>query len=120
MTASKRTLENPLLYKRFVMFISNLNPDLEIDPMDIDESLEFDEALNDLKEKYPQLVTHRQKEPIEIEQAHSFLCYDYQICHRGVQNLIIEDLEPFSEEELAMSVSFCQQGQPMHGLLIER
>lgn len=43
-----RTLENPLLYKRFVATNEKLNPDIDIDPAVIDRTLEYDEAFNEL------------------------------------------------------------------------
>lgn len=52
---AKTTLENPLLYRNFLKVLERNNPDIEIDPDDIDRTLEYDEALNELKEIYPAL-----------------------------------------------------------------
>lgn len=49
------TLENPLLYRNFLKALERSNPDIEVDPDEIDRTLEYDEAFNELKEIYPGL-----------------------------------------------------------------
>jgi hypothetical protein len=51
----KRTLENPLLFHNFVKKLQKYNEDF--DPDIIDRTLEPAEALNDLREHHPEIVT---------------------------------------------------------------
>jgi len=94
----KSTLENPLLYRNFLRVLERNNPDIEIDPDDIDRTLEYEEALNELKKIYPGLrITGKAKS--ELQQFRDYLNDEYGIDERKVQNLIIQDeKQPISEE----------------------
>ncbi len=96
----KTTLENPLLYSNFLKALERNNPDVEVDPDDIDRTLEYDEAFNDLKEVYPNLqLSSKQKS--ELQQFRDALNENYGIDERRIQNLIIQDpKQPFTEQEL--------------------
>jgi hypothetical protein len=94
----KSTLENPLLYRNFLRVLERNNPDIEIDPDDIDRTLEYEEALNELKKIYPGLrIAGKAKS--ELQQFRDYLNDEYGIDERKVQNLIIQDeKQPISEE----------------------
>ena len=94
----KSTLENPLLYRNFLRVLERNNPDIEIDPDDIERTLEYEEALNELKKIYPGLrITGKAKS--ELQQFRDYLNDEYGIDERKVQNLIIQDeKQPISEE----------------------
>lgn len=63
---AQTTLENPLLYKRFLTAIVKLNPDVDIGPEVIDRTLEYDEAFNVLKQTYPDLrITGKAKSELQ-------------------------------------------------------
>jgi hypothetical protein len=101
MGLSKRTLENPLLYRNFLKTIERNNPDIDIDPDTIDRTLEPDEDLNELKSFYPGLKLSG-KDKSEMEQFRDYLNEDFGIDERRIQNLIIADpKQPFTNDELA-------------------
>jgi hypothetical protein len=86
----RSNLENPLLYKKFLATVERLNPDLDIDPEVIDRTMEYDEALNFLKEVYSNLRIDK-KSKGELEQFRDYLQSDFGIDEHRVQNLIIQD-----------------------------
>lgn len=95
------------------------NPDIVIDPDEIDRTLEYDEAFNELKESYPNLrMTGKARS--ELQQFRDFLNEDFGIDERKVQNLIIQDpKQPFKDEELA-GISYALHGRPEHAVLTDR
>ncbi|MCI0565403.1 MAG: hypothetical protein MN733_43615 [Nitrososphaera sp.] len=97
---ARSTLENPLLYKRFLSTVERLNPDLDLDPEVIDRTLEYDEAFNALKRSYPNLRMSG-KARNELEASRDCLQSDFWIDEPKVQNLIIQDdRQPFTEDGL--------------------
>jgi hypothetical protein len=114
----RTTLENPLLYKKFLVTVEKLNPDLDIDPEVIDRTMEYDEALNFLKEIYPNLRIDK-KSKSELEQFREYLD-EKGIDERKVQNLIIQDdKQPFTEDDLN-EVSYALHGRPEHAVRVDR
>ena len=113
------TLENPLLYRNFLKVLERNNPEIEIDPDDIDRTLEYDEAFNELKEIYPGLqMTGKAKS--ELQQFRDYLNEDFGIDERKVQNLIIQDEnKPFSEDDLA-GVGYALHGRSDNAILTDR
>lgn len=101
---SKSSLENPLLYRNFLRAIKKHNPDLEIDPQEIDRTLEYEEAFNQLQKTYPDLRLSHQNNT-ELAEYRSYLC-DQGFCDKTLQNIIIQDMNhPFTESEL-MDISY--------------
>lgn len=86
------------MYRNFLRVLERNNPDIEIDPDDIERTLEYEEALNELKKIYPGLrITGKAKS--ELQQFRDYLNDEYGIDERKVQNLIIQDeKQPISEE----------------------
>lgn len=119
-TSNKRsTLQNPMLYRRFVTYVAKMNPRLEIDPDVIDESLEWDEALNALARIYPDLKTAPGDDFPEIKQLRGFLSDEYGIDNKHVQNLIIADDDVFNEQELG-EVSYAISGRSPHAMKLDK
>ena len=113
------TLENPLLYSNFLKVLERNNPDIEIDPDDIDRTLEYDEAFNELIEIYPGLQISS-KEKSGLQQFRDYLSNDFGIDERKVQNLIIQDpKQPFTEDDLA-GVGYALHGRSDNALLTDR
>ena len=113
------TLENPLLYSNFLKVLDRINPDIEIDPDDIDRTLEYDEAFNELKEIYPGLQISS-NERSGLQQFRGYLNNDFGIDERKVQNLIIQDpKQPFSEDDLA-GVGYALHGRSDNAILTDR
>lgn len=90
------TLENQLLYSNFMKKITKLNPDFDTEV--IDRSLEPEEALLDLKKKYPELDIGL-KAGTPAEGFRDFLD-DMGITNEKLQNMIAKEDNPLSEEEL--------------------
>jgi hypothetical protein len=96
-----RTLENPLLFFNFVRKLNELNPS-PVDEEIIDRTLEPQEALNELKKRYPDLITFKEENRDFLQEFR-----DYLICigidNAKVQDLVIARMESddaFSEDEL--------------------
>ena len=116
---AKSTLENPLLYGNFLQILERNNPEIDIDPDDIDRTLEYDEAFNELKEVYPTLRMSG-KAKSELQQFRDYLDEDFGIDERKVQNLIIQDpVQPFSDEDLA-GISLAIHGRSDTALITDR
>jgi hypothetical protein len=114
----RATLENPLLYKKFLATVERLNPDIDIDPEVIDRTMEYDEALNFLKEIYPNLRIDK-KSKSELEQFREYLD-EKGIDKRRVQNLIIQDdNHPYTEDDLN-EISYALHGRPEHAVRVDR
>lgn len=111
------SLENPLLFRQFVRYVEKLNPDIELDKEIIDTSLEWDEALAALKRIYPDLQTAKSEDLPEIKQLREFLS-EFGIDNKHIQNLIIADPKPYSEEELA-AVSYALNNRSMRAKLLD-
>jgi hypothetical protein len=113
------SLENPLLYRNFLKVLERNNPDIEVDPDDIDRMLEYDEAFNELKEIYPGLrMTGKDKS--ELQQFRDYLNEEFGMDERKVQNLIIQDpKQPISEDELA-GVGYALHGRSDNAILTDR
>lgn len=116
---AKTNLENSLLYSNFLKALARNNPDVEIDPDVIDRTLEYDEALNELKEIYPDLrMTGKAKS--EFQQFSDYLEGDFGIDERKVQNLIVQDpVQPFTDEDLA-GISRAIHGRSDHSVITDR
>ncbi len=116
---AKSTLENPLLYSNFLKALERNNPDVEVDPDDIDRTFEYDEAFNALKEIYPNLrMTGKAK--TELQQFRDHLNEEFGIDERKVQNLTIQDeKQPFTDDELA-GISYALHGRSDHAVLTDR
>lgn len=91
------TLENPLLYSNFIKKMEKLNP--SFDEQLVDKSLEPEEALMDLKRKYPELDIGLKTEGQSAE-FRAFLD-DFGITNEKVQNMVAMEPNPLSDEELA-------------------
>ena len=116
-TTKSRSLENPLLYRQFLTYVSKANPDVDIDPEVIDRTLEYDEAFAALRKIYPNLqMTH--KAHSELDHFREYLA-EYGIDNKRVQNLIIQDDKPFSEDELAQ-LSYVLNNRPARAVAIDR
>lgn len=115
--ASRSTLQNPVIYKNFVMFLAKNNPTIEIDPEIIDTSLEWDEALAQLQRHYPDLKTAPSDELPEIRELRGFLD-EYGIENKHVQNLIIADDRLYSESELA-NIGYTLNARSPHAVKID-
>jgi hypothetical protein len=111
------TLENPLLFRHFLTSVNHLNPGLEIDPEVIDRTLEYDEALGALQRIYPGLRTSKHEENV-LEQFRHYLM-EFGIDEKRIQNLIIQDDNPFSEDELGQ-LSYALHGRPERAVRIDR
>jgi hypothetical protein len=116
---SKRTLENPLLYRNFLKALERNNPDIDIDPEIIDRTLEPDEAFNEIRQLYPNLKMTG-KEKSELQQFRDSLNEEFGIDERRIQNLIIADpKQPFTEQELA-GVSYAIHGRSDHAVAVDK
>jgi hypothetical protein len=114
----RATLENPLLYKKFLSTVERLNPDLDIDPQVIDRTMEYDEAPNFLREIYPNLHIDKMSKS-ELDQFREYLD-ENGIDERRVQNLIIQDdKHPYTEDDLN-EVSYALHGRPEHAVRVDR
>jgi hypothetical protein len=111
------TLENPLLYRQFLTYVSKANPDIDIDPEVIDRTLEYDEAFNALKKIYPSLQFSH-KAHTELDHFRDYLL-EFGIESRRIQNLIIQDDKPFTEEELAQ-LSYVLNNRPARSVAIDK
>ena len=119
MRKSKRSLENPLLYARFIRAIRENNPDLEIDPEYIDRQLEYDEAFAVLQGVYPGIRLSRHTHN-ELEEYRDYLCDAFAVCEKSVQNAIIQDLnQPFTELDL-QSISGALNTRSERGLKLDK
>lgn len=113
------TLENPLLYRNFLKALERNNPNIEIDEDDIDRTLEYDEAFNELKEINPGLRMFR-NEKSGLQQFRDYLNDEFWIDERKVQNLIIQDpKQPFTEDDLA-GVGYALHGRSDNAILTGR
>lgn len=95
-----RTLQNNMLYLNFKAKLERLNPDKDIEQL-IDRNLEPEEALNELKRRYPDLQTF-QKDERSVEAEFREYLESLGITNRDNQDLIISRMnsEPLSEEQL--------------------
>lgn len=107
------TLENPLLYSNFVKKLERLNPDFDLQL--IDRTLEPEEALMDLKRRYPELDIGLKEN--EGAQFREFLD-EYGISNTRIQNLVAMQEPPLSEDELA-TLSYVLNNRPPHNLLVD-
>lgn len=46
---SKTTVENPLLFRNFLKVLERNNPDIQIDPDDVDRTRKYEEAFSKLR-----------------------------------------------------------------------
>ena len=92
------TFENPLLWSNFVKKLSKLNPDFDFGQL-VDRTLEPEEAIMDLKKKYPDLDIGL-KEQDKSAGFREFLD-DFGITNAKVQNMTAMDPNPLSEQEIA-------------------
>ena len=116
---AKNTLENPLLFRNFLKVLERNNPEIEIDLEDIDRTLEYDEAFNELKRDLSR-PTYVQQRKSDLKQFRDYLNEDFGIDERKVQNLIIQDeKQPFSEDDLA-GVGYALHGRLDHAVQIDR
>jgi hypothetical protein len=95
-----KTLQNPLLFFNFVRKLNVLNPE-PIDEELINRDLEPQEALNDLKKKYPNLIVYKEEERDFIQEFRNYL-ESIGIDSPKIQDLVIARMEDdaFSEAEL--------------------
>lgn len=95
-----KTLQNPLLFFNFVRKLNELNPE-SIDEELINRDLEPQEALNDLKKKYPNLIVYKQEDRDFIQEFRNYL-ESIGIESPKIQDLVIARMEEdaFSEAEL--------------------
>lgn len=119
MKKSKSTLENPLLYSNFLKTLQRHNPDVQIDPEDIDRTLEPEEAFGELKQLYPELrITSKEKSQVDV--FRDYLDEDFGIDERRIQNLIIQDpKQPFTEQELA-GISGALHTRSDHAIAVDK
>jgi hypothetical protein len=95
---SLRSLENPLLYKSFKEKLEKLNPESDIESL-IDKTLEPDEALFDIKKHHPEIDIGL-KEGSQTAEFREFLD-QMGISNKRVQDLVMMEDNPLSQEELA-------------------
>lgn len=98
-----KTLRNPLLFFNFVRKLNELNPE-PIDEELINCDLEPQEALNDLKKRYPNLIVYKEENRDFLEEFRDYLT-SIDINNPKIQDLVIakmESDEPYSESELKM------------------
>ena len=95
-----RTLQNNMLYLNFKAKLERLNPDRDIEQL-IDRDLEPQEALEDLKKKYPDLIMYEETER-DIEEEFKEYLSSIGIENSKIQDLIVLKMEqdPFTNEEL--------------------
>ena len=107
--AKMRTLENPLLYHNFKAKLEKLNPGKDIEQL-ISRSLEPEEALLDIKRRYPDVDIGLQGTDDKGAEFRQFLD-DFGIDNIRIQNLIALDPVPFTDQELAQ-ISYALSGRP--------
>jgi hypothetical protein len=115
--AGKKNLENEMIFKNFVKHLEKLNPNKDIDAEIIDRTLEWEEALNDIKGKHPHIITEEVKETHMTE-------FREDLDRRGignetVQNLIAQADKPLSEKEIE-EVAGALNTRPEHALKIDK
>jgi hypothetical protein len=106
-----RTLQNPVLYLNFMRKLKALNPE-GIDEQLIDRNLEPQEALNDLKKKYPNLILYKYEEERDIFEEFRGYLDELGIDNPKVQELVVarmESADPFTDEELKAFAKAQQQ-----------
>ena len=116
---NRNTLQNPMLYKNFVTHLAELNPHVEIDPAEIDESLEWEEAARNLEQKYPGLKTFRESSIGPMSEYREYLADHFDITDRTMQNSIMSDAVPWTETELN-ELSYAVHGRSHHALNLDR
>lgn len=107
--ARLQTLENPMLYKKVVTMLEELNPDRDIESL-IDKTLEPTEAIFDLKKKHPEIdigLRHKDNVPSQFRE---FLD-EHGIENKKVQDLVAKANPPLSEQELAQ-LSYLLNARP--------
>ena len=110
------TLENPLLWSNFVKKLGKLNPDFDFEQL-VDRTLEPEEAMMDMKKKYPHLDIGL-REQDKSAGFREFLD-DFGISNTKVQNMIAMDPNPFSEQELAQ-LSYLLNNRPEHSQQVDK
>jgi hypothetical protein len=88
-----------MIFKNFVKHLEKLNPGEQIDVEIIDRKLEWEEALNDLKKKYPHIVIEEVKDTHMKEWREDMESRGIE--NKKVQNLVAQAEPPLSEHELA-------------------
>jgi hypothetical protein len=117
--SNKRTLENPLLYKKFLNAIEKNNPDLEFDPAYIDRTLEYDEAFGVLQGVYPGIKLST-KSHEELDYYRDYLCDSYSLCDKRLQDYIINELDkPFTDDELGQ-ISYALFGRSEKAIALDK
>lgn len=98
--SSLRTLENPLLWSNFLKKYEKLNPAFDFEN-EVDRTLEVDEALNEIREKHPDFLMSEEPEEFDHKAAFREDLEERGISNAKVQNLIVKQDNPLSEDELA-------------------
>lgn len=95
----KKYLQSEMVFQNFIKYLERLNPDTEIDPEIINRSLDWEEALNDIKSKHPHIIIEKVKDTRMAEFREDL--ENRGIDNEKVQNLVVAAPEPLSEDEIA-------------------
>lgn len=119
--AKMRTLQNPMLYNNLIKRLKTLNPDIGSELIDrIDRTLEYDEALNDLKKKMVNLITNKiDIDNLSMKEYRDWLEEEWGISNVHIQNLVMRDDKPATEEDLAQ-LARAIHGRSAHAKKIDR
>src|SRR2546422_9865758 len=95
-----RTLENPLLWSNFLKNYEPLNQDFDFEN-EVDRTLEPEEALNEIKKRHPHFDAGDKEKGSQYRAAFREDLENRGIDNTKVQNLIVQDLNPLTEEEIS-------------------
>lgn len=97
--AALKTLENPLLWSNFLKKYEKLNPEFDFEN-EVDRQLEPEEAIHEIKKRHPDFDAGDGSDTDYKAEFREDL-ENKGITNEKVQNLIVKDDNPLSEEELA-------------------